>query len=354
MSSTTANIGAIQQPLTSSASTAVPPSRPITAQSATHLEMVGIYQPAIGGEPVNSSPRSAITERINDIRDLTPQLPTDQRVLSPGPVASHPPRTRQELSFVPEVSSTNFWMTSNKEQEVSGTANMLFRQDQNGKSREKVLPHHLIKSGNMVKVYTGADKDCWGAFAEATQKSIKLEDCDSAMFGYFVDWIYSGSIRCNLFDHELHKDQGKEHFMIYIHLEIFADRYQMDGLSECAVDRWSKCHSRNGQPDYGKLFIEEIKLIYEDCPKTSSLRPRAVSAFLKYYLTEKGQDFAYIGQILSCNSSFARDFASDLKSHQEINDMPSCTILRCSLHPSIDDRRRKAIEAWKAYQVPTT
>ncbi|KAH9217326.1 hypothetical protein DL95DRAFT_459529 [Leptodontidium sp. 2 PMI_412] len=358
MSSTSANTGVTQQPLSSSSSTAVPPSRLVTAQSATQSEIIGIDQPSIRRETFNSSPRSSPLERIDGLRNLTPLLPTDQRTPSLWPVAS-PPRTRQELSFVPEVSSTNFWVTSKEAREVSG-------EDQEGESRDKTLPHQLIKSGNMVKIYTGADNDCWvlhedtifhyseyfkivfqGAFAEATQKSITLEEDDSAIFGYFVDWIYSGSVRCKFSDDQLHKNQGKEHFMLYIRLEIFADKYQMNGLSACATDRWSKCHSRNGQSDYGKPFVEEIKLIYEDCPRKSSLRPRVVAAVLKYYLTEKGHDYAYIGQILSCNSSFAADFARDLKYHQELNDPLTCAIRGCSLHTSEEARRRKAIEIWE-------
>ncbi|KAK0122408.1 hypothetical protein ONS95_010647 [Cadophora gregata] len=216
---------------------------------------------------------------------------------------------------------------------------------------EEVPLHQLIRSGSMVKIYVGAEKHCWvlhedalchyseyfkkafqGHFAEADQKSIVLEEDDSVTFGSFVEWIYTGRIDCSLHAEKSHTKQPKEHFLLYIHLEISADKYLLPVLSECALLEWENCHSRD---THIKLLVEEIKLIFEKCPEKSKFRLPAVMLVLRYYMSGRNQDYNYMGQVLSCDPSFAETFAKELKNHQDLEATSSCWIDGCSLHPVV-------------------
>lgn len=203
----------------------------------------------------------------------------------------------------------------------------------------------------MVKIYVGSERQCWvlhedalchyseytkkafqGHFAEADQKTLTLEEDDSIIFGHFVDWVYTGSVACTLNSSKPHKIQPKEHFLLYIRLMIFADKYLMPALSQSAVVEWEKCHSRD---DPVRPFVEEVKLIFEDCPEKSDLRVSVVGEVLKYYLQSGAEkDFAYMGQVLSCNVSFAEDFSRELSIHYDLGPF-SCEVCHCSVHEEV-------------------
>ncbi|PVH80937.1 hypothetical protein DL98DRAFT_531692 [Cadophora sp. DSE1049] len=267
---------------------------------------------------------------------------------------AHPIRTLmdQTTSSDPAGASHTTLVPSKDAQGASEMAEATTGKDDEEEFEDEVLLHQLIRSVNMVKIYVGAEKRCWTLhedalchyseyfkkafqrnFTEAEQKSIALEEEDSITFGRFVDWIYTGSVECALHPKKSHIKQPKEHFLLYICLEIFADKYLMPGLSECAVVEWEKCHTEDV---HIKPFVDEVKFIFENCPEKSTFRDLAVFGVLSYYLTDREQDYVYMGQVLSCNPFFAEKFAQALKEHQELKFSSRCWIDSCSLHPDVE------------------
>ncbi|CZT48948.1 uncharacterized protein RSE6_09719 [Rhynchosporium secalis] len=209
------------------------------------------------------------------------------------------------------------------------------------------LIHELIKSGKMVKVYVGPEKHCWeihedaichqspyfekafrGGFKESAQKSINLEDEDSDVFGLFVHWIYTSSLRCNKCTNPSRMVDPEEHFMQYLRLETFADKYLISGLSRFVIAQWIKCH----RVAIYRPFKKEIDYIYENFPEKSLFRAEVVAQVLLHYLTVvDDSDHIYMGFLLAANRSFAEVFSSQLRSHL-IKKAEDCEIEYCCAH----------------------
>ncbi|KAL2066676.1 hypothetical protein VTL71DRAFT_2748 [Oculimacula yallundae] len=250
----------------------------------------------------------------------------------------------RETTAVPALESS----TSSNDSETKSVEETPTRSARNTEDATdaKLLVHQLIKSGKMVKVYTGKEKHCWelhedaichhspyfqkaflSGFKESTEKSIELDEETSEVFGRVVDWIYTGVLRCNKCTHEPQNHQ-EEDFMQYIKLWVFADKYMISGLSDSAVEVWSRCHRK---ADQTQPLVEEIDYIYENCPEKSPLRDRVVDKALKHFLTKQNQDHKCTARLLSCNSFFAEEFTKQLKEHLGLEEW-HCRIRNCSPH----------------------
>ncbi|EKD16218.1 uncharacterized protein L3040_009542 [Drepanopeziza brunnea f. sp. 'multigermtubi'] len=207
--------------------------------------------------------------------------------------------------------------------------------------------HELIKSGNMVKLYVGPAKQVWflhedllshgseyfmeafrGDFKKATEKTIILDNEDPAIFGLFVTWLYTGDLHSVKSDSSQKKDDRP---ITWCYLEAFADKFWLNDLSTIAVGNWYDCYV----PKYMKRSAEDIKFIYEECSEHTRLRGVASRKVMnRHYLSRKVDDYAWLGQLLACNASFAGNFAIRLKSHKLMFDNMSfcCCLNDCWLH----------------------
>lgn len=218
----------------------------------------------------------------------------------------------------------------------------------------------------MVTIYTGPEKQPWllydevlcfysdyfkkafrGNFKEATDRCMSLEDEDTEVFGYFVNWLYTGTVDCGLPEGSTHEHEDPDHFIHWCRLDVFADKYGLEDLATVALEEWQNCYGTKRSPGpSGK----EIQFIYENCPEKSKFRSSVVRLVLARYLQWGFEDFAYMAEVSSSHPSFAENFARELKFHAEIRTWVSCHIPNCSMHmnnpnpvPAKNDRKRQRV-----------
>ncbi len=155
-----------------------------------------------------------------------------------------------------------------------------------------------------------------------------LENEDSEVFGYFVNWLYTGTVDCGLPYHHTHEHEGPDQFIYWCRLENFADKYGIEDFATVAWEEWENCYATNRAPNPS---AEEIHFIFENCPERSRFRDSIVKLVLARFLKWGFDDFAYMAEASSSHPSFTEDFARELKLHGAARSWTDCHISDCSI-----------------------
>ncbi|KAL5121178.1 hypothetical protein ACEQ8H_001030 [Pleosporales sp. CAS-2024a] len=107
-----------------------------------------------------------------------------------------------------------------------------------------------------------------GAFSEATDKTIRLEDVDTAHFQLLVSWLYTGSIP------PPYKD-GKPAYYTLLHIYALADRLCFEGLRNAVVDVTSDLADRTNSV----LTPADTRILYEQIRDSAPLRNLVIDLF---------------------------------------------------------------------------
>ncbi|PMD38768.1 hypothetical protein L207DRAFT_584162 [Hyaloscypha variabilis F] len=215
--------------------------------------------------------------------------------------------------------------------------------------------HQLIKSGVMVKVSVGTEKETWllhegvicersewfnkafmGGYMESDQKQIYLQDEEPEMFGHFVDWLYGKGLFCYK-DHAKPSDITFSHVREWLALYIFADKIALKALAQEALEQYNLCAE-------GTLpCTKEILLVYRNTMSGSPLRQSVVKTLMAEFFDQGEDDFDFISDAIGCHPEFTRDISSALKSHTRLSTKKR-ELASCSAHnktPRVAGHKRK-------------
>ncbi|KAH6717639.1 hypothetical protein BKA61DRAFT_732092 [Leptodontidium sp. MPI-SDFR-AT-0119] len=189
---------------------------------------------------------------------------------------------------------------------------------------QDIGPGELIQLSNtMVTIYVGPEKffkDAFqGNFAEGSSKTMHLEEDDPEVFKLFVDFLYNSQATYNIPDEN--STAFKELLVNYYALHTFADKIGLEDLEIYAQRKWCGCiyseyPVRSKTP--WRPLPEDVKFVYERCPKTSAFRQPLVRIAVDEYLAWKFEDFEYWGRLMASNVSFAEECGRKLKAHMKM------------------------------------
>jgi hypothetical protein len=200
-----------------------------------------------------------------------------------------------------------------------------------------------MKSGIMVKIYVGQDKESWvlhqevicerseffrkaftGGFHESEKKEIYLEEEDPRMFGHFVNWLYGKKLYCHK-DHANPSEITFKHVREWLALYIFADKISLRALADEALEQYNFCTE-------GTLpCTNEILIIYQNTVEQSPLRQHAVKALMVEFFDQGSDDFDFISDAIACHIEFTRDITAAIKNHTRLS-TKECELSSCSAH----------------------
>ncbi|KAI9053939.1 hypothetical protein LZ554_002883 [Drepanopeziza brunnea f. sp. 'monogermtubi'] len=175
-------------------------------------------------------------------------------------------------------------------------------------------------SNNMFSIYVGPEKKCWtvhenlicdrtrffrsafrGGYAKTSEKSMWLEDDDSAIFKLFVEWLYGSDLRC--MDRKWRTSVTDETRIIPSTVEVAKDASEICWLCDlfnCLVE------------------VQEVQFVYEKCPDSSPFRAAIVERTLKMYLDPEFGNFEHWARLITCNKTYAEAIGKSLKEHMSL------------------------------------